>query len=83
MIGGVYVSLGLPAQARPHMERAEELRRRLLGESHRDSIASMNGLGIIETGLSLYDRAEGRYRHAWELARADLVRPAAWPTRWR
>ena len=70
MIGTVYQSLGLPAQARPHLERAEELRRRLLGEAHRDTITTMNGLGTVEIELSLYDRAEGRFRHAWELARA-------------
>ena len=70
MIGTVYSSLGLPAQARPHLERAEELRRGLLGEAHRDTITSMSGLGTVEIDLSLYDRAEGRLRHAWELARA-------------
>ena len=57
MIGSVYDSLGLHDQARPHLERAYELQRRLLGEDHRATLTTGGELGRLETNLSLYDQA--------------------------
>ena len=68
-VGNVYSALGLASQALPHLERAYELRRRLLGESNRYTIGTMNDLGIVESDLSLFDRAEAHFRQALALAR--------------
>ena len=68
-VGNVYSALGLASQALPHLERAYELRRRLLGESNRYTIGTMNDLGIVEQDLSLFDRAEAHFRQALALAR--------------
>jgi len=46
-IGQTYYELGIYAQALPHVERAIELRRRALGDSHPDTLSSMNLLGSV------------------------------------
>jgi eukaryotic-like serine/threonine-protein kinase len=68
MIGSVYDSLGLHDQARPHLERAYELQRELLGEDHRATLTTGGELGRLETNLSLYDQAAARLTHTLEMA---------------
>ena len=56
-IGWTYRDLGLYPEAQKQLERALELRRRVLGPEHPDTLASMSNLGWI------YDR-EGKYAQA-------------------
>lgn len=51
IIGNAYRDLGLYTEAIPQMERALELRRRVLGEEHADTLISLQELG------TLYERA--------------------------
>ena len=69
MIGTVDSSLGLPAQGRPHLERAEELRRRLLGEAHRHHHVHERP-GNRRDRICSSTIGRRRFAHAWELARA-------------
>jgi eukaryotic-like serine/threonine-protein kinase len=68
MIGSVYDTLGLQDQARPHLERAYELQRQLLGEDHPATLISGGELGRLETNLSLYEQATSRLTRTLDLA---------------
>ncbi len=65
-IGKVYVHLGLLADAEPHLERALETRRSLLGEDHPDTLQSMNELGVLL-------EAQGKLPEAQPLLEASLA----------
>jgi eukaryotic-like serine/threonine-protein kinase len=57
-IGSTYLELGLYPAAQRQVERALELRRRLLGEQHADTLTSMSDLVRIERVQGDYARAE-------------------------
>jgi tetratricopeptide (TPR) repeat protein len=57
-IGEAYRVLGDYAAARPHVERAVEVGRRVLGEEHPDTVQSMNTLAVL-------------YQHQGQLADAE------------
>ena len=59
-IGNVYASLGLYKKAMPILEKALEMRRRILGEDHVDTIESMED-------LAFWDQFEGRSSDAEKL----------------
>jgi eukaryotic-like serine/threonine-protein kinase len=46
-IGNTYLDLGIFPEAQKQLERAVDLRRRLLGENHSDTLASLKTLGIL------------------------------------
>ena len=71
-IGTTYRDLGLLVEAAQQFERAYELRRRVLGETHRDTLASMNSLGAIYRDLAKYDQAGALLNKALELRRRAL-----------
>ncbi len=60
-IGSTYLELGLYPAAQRQVERAFELRRRLLGDQHPDTLTSMSDLVRIE-------RVQGNYPRAAQLA---------------
>jgi tetratricopeptide (TPR) repeat protein/predicted Ser/Thr protein kinase len=60
-IGNAYFELGIYPEARKQTERAFELRRRLLGEDHPDTLSVMNDLSTVY-------RDEGKYAQAEPLA---------------
>ncbi len=60
-LGSTYHLLGEYAAAAPHLERDRLLRRRELGEEHRDTLASMNNLAILYQEQGRYDEAEPLY----------------------
>ncbi len=68
MVGRVYYSLGLFQQARPHLERALDIFRRVQGEGHRDTLSTAGYLGELEADLSLHDAAVSRLEHTLDLA---------------
>ncbi|HVN04508.1 MAG TPA: serine/threonine-protein kinase [Bryobacteraceae bacterium] len=64
-MGDVYHSLGLFSQAQSLHTRAVDIRRRVLGPQHPDTLTSMNSLGASLAG-------QGRYAEAEKLNRATL-----------
>ncbi len=59
-IGNTYLDLGIYPEAQKQIERAIELRRRLLGEEHPDTLASLQTLGVL-------------YRHQGKAAQAESL----------
>ncbi len=59
-IGNTYLDLGIYPEAQKQIERAVELRRRLLGENHPDTLASLKTLGVL-------------YRHQGKAAQAEAL----------
>jgi eukaryotic-like serine/threonine-protein kinase len=57
-IGKTYFDLGLYQQAQPQVERALELRTRLLGENHPDTLATLNTLADLYRSEGDFPRAE-------------------------
>lgn len=57
-IGMTYRDLGLYAEAEPQLERALELRRRLLGDEHPDTLTSMSDLAVLYRDQSKPAQAE-------------------------
>ena len=82
-IGGTYEDLGLYPEAQAQMERALELRRRVLGDEHADTLSVMSLLGNLYTYQGKYGQAEPllaqcyRYRpsKAWRGRRHDAADP--------
>lgn len=57
-IGMTYRDLGLYGEAQPQLETALDLRRRLLGADHPDTLASMGDLAVLYRDQSKLARAE-------------------------
>jgi tetratricopeptide (TPR) repeat protein len=66
-IGETYHALGDYRAARPHLERALEIRRQLLGEDHPDTLAAMNALALLYKALGDYTKALPLLERACEL----------------
>ncbi len=63
-IGRTYYRLGLYEEAEEQHELALELRTRVLGPEHPDTLTSMNDLGLVLRKQGLLDDAEKLYRRA-------------------
>jgi non-specific serine/threonine protein kinase/serine/threonine-protein kinase len=57
-IGRVYRNLGLYPKAEPLLNRSVEIRRRLLGPDHPDTLQSMDSLAVFYKQAGRYDEAE-------------------------
>ncbi len=57
-LGRTYLALGEYRAAERHLERARELRRRVLGEENRNTATSMHDLGVLYKQQGRYDEAE-------------------------
>ena len=66
-IGDTYRALGDYPAAQPHLERALELRRRVLGDEHPDTLASTNNLAELYRDQGKYAKAEQLYAQALEV----------------
>ena len=71
-IGGTYEDLGLYPEAQAQMERALELRRRVLGDDHKDTLILMSSLGSLYTYQGKYGQAETLLASAIDIARRKL-----------
>jgi tetratricopeptide (TPR) repeat protein len=71
-IGNSYRDLGLFAQAQQQMERALELRQRVLSERHHDTLITMHGLAEVYSYQGGYAKAETLLIHTLELERRVL-----------
>jgi serine/threonine protein kinase/tetratricopeptide (TPR) repeat protein len=57
-IGDTYVDLGLYSEAQGQVERALDLRHRVLGGEHRDTLTSMHKLALLDWYQAKYAQAE-------------------------
>jgi non-specific serine/threonine protein kinase/serine/threonine-protein kinase len=57
-IGATYLDLGLSTEAQRELERAVDVRRRLLGERHKDTLESLNWLANVLQEQGKYAQAE-------------------------
>lgn len=64
-IGETYYLLGDYAAAQPHLERAWELRRQVLGEEHPDTLSTAHNLALVY-------QDQGQYSKALQLLLRDL-----------
>jgi serine/threonine protein kinase/tetratricopeptide (TPR) repeat protein len=68
-IGNTYRRLGKYAAAQPHLERALEIDRRVLGEEHRDTLSSKSSLGLLFLEQGNFSEAETLLVQALETRR--------------
>jgi tetratricopeptide (TPR) repeat protein len=71
-IGEAYKNLGLYPEAHRHLERAVELRRRVLGEKNRDTLASLKTLGSLFQDEDRLPEAEQIFVQVAETQRRTL-----------
>ena len=71
-IGNTYRSLGLYAAGEEHLGRALEIRRRLLGEEHPDTLESMEQLARLLRARGRYDEAEAQFAKVLSIRRRTL-----------
>ena len=71
-IGNTYKDLGLYRDAQRQMELALDLRHRVLGEQHRDTLATMNGLAQLYFEQGKYAQAEPLSSKVLEIERRVL-----------
>jgi tetratricopeptide (TPR) repeat protein len=71
-IGTTYSDLGLYHEAQGQMERVVELRRRELGETHPETLQSMDQLGLLYTYQGHYAQAEPLLEKTLEVDRRVL-----------
>jgi len=72
VVGLVYESLGSYDRARPLLERALVLRRRVFGPEHPDVAASLDNVAYLLDNQGQYDEAELLYREALAMRRKLL-----------
>jgi serine/threonine protein kinase/Tfp pilus assembly protein PilF len=71
-IGKTYMDLGLYPDAQKQLERALDLRHRILGYEHPDTLATMNELAILYRDQGRYVQAEPLFTNVLELRRRTL-----------
>jgi tetratricopeptide (TPR) repeat protein len=71
-IGSSYRDLGLFPEAQQQVERALELRQRVLGERHRDTLTSMHELAELYRFQGEYAKAEALFVQTLEIQRRVL-----------
>ena len=71
-IGETYMDLGLNAQARTQLERALDLRRRVLGTKNPETLRTMSRVGYLEYLQGKYPEAETLLGHTMETERRVL-----------
>jgi serine/threonine protein kinase len=72
VMGHVYYTLGLYPRGEALLTRAVDIRRRVLGPEHRDTLASMDELGMVFNIENRYPEAERLNREVLEIRRRDL-----------
>jgi len=66
-LGATYMSLGKYTAAKPHLERALELRRSQLGEEHPDTLKSMTDLGYQYMNQYNFKKGESLFSKVLEI----------------
>jgi serine/threonine protein kinase/tetratricopeptide (TPR) repeat protein len=73
-VAATYYSLGRADLGLPHAQAALQIRRRLLGNDHPDTLTSINHLGLLLRAQGNLDEAEKLWTEAVETARRTLGR---------
>ena len=68
-IGNTYMNLGLYSDAQSQVERAVELRRRMLGQRHPDTLVSQSRLALVYALEGKYAQAEELYNETLDVQR--------------
>ena len=71
-IGDAYLNLGLYPEAQANLERALDLRRRVLGNSHLETLRTMNRLGFVFAKSGQFPKADQLLREAVASGRRTL-----------
>jgi serine/threonine protein kinase/tetratricopeptide (TPR) repeat protein len=71
-IGDAYNDLGVYAEAAKQLERALDLRRRVLGPEHPDTLSAMNNLGSAYHKLAKFKQAETLLTQAMQIGKRVL-----------
>jgi tetratricopeptide (TPR) repeat protein len=71
-VGSTYIDLGVYPEAQRQIERALDLRRRVLGERHPDTLFSSNSLATVLERQGRFAQAEPLYSQVLELRRRVL-----------
>jgi serine/threonine protein kinase/tetratricopeptide (TPR) repeat protein len=71
-IGDTYYKLGDYPAAQPHLERSLEIRRRVLGEEHPDTLFSVTNLAALYMARGQYAKAEPLYVQTLDIRRRAL-----------
>jgi non-specific serine/threonine protein kinase/serine/threonine-protein kinase len=71
-IGDTYRDLGLYPEAQRHVERALDLRRRVMGENHPVTLTAMNSLALLLRDQGKYAEAEPLFTKALDARRRAL-----------
>jgi serine/threonine protein kinase len=71
-LADAYQSLGMYEQAMPLQTEALEARRRILGEEHPDTLASLSGMGLLLTAMGEFDEAAPIHERVFESRRRVL-----------
>ena len=67
-VGSAYSDLGLFAEAQQQMQRALDLRRRVLGPEHPDTLSSMYALGELYVRAGKFEPAEALLKEGFQEA---------------
>ncbi len=71
-VANTYGEIGLHERALPLLEAALATRRKELGDDHPNTLASINGMGILASALGRLEETEAFYREAVERSRRVL-----------
>ncbi|MEZ6235177.1 MAG: tetratricopeptide repeat protein [Phycisphaerales bacterium] len=72
VVGNVYLSLGLYPEAEEHIPVAAEIRRRILGEEHPDTLATMPNVATLYLDQGRFADAEAMHSQTLEVQRRVL-----------
>src|SRR5262249_42038598 len=71
-LGRAYQALGEYPLAQKHLERSFALRKHKLGESHADTLGSMDSLALLYMARGRHDEAEDLFKRILDVRRAEL-----------
>jgi eukaryotic-like serine/threonine-protein kinase len=72
VMGDVYGNLGLYSRAQPLLQESMEIRERVLGPEHPETLRSLNSLGVVVSSQGHYAEAEKLLRESLDLRRRIL-----------
>ncbi|MBX7104363.1 MAG: serine/threonine-protein kinase [Gemmataceae bacterium] len=71
-VGDAYSALGEFPRAAEHLRKSLEIRKRLLGDAHADTLISMASLGQLERQMGHFDEAELLTKHVYDAYKSQF-----------